>query len=190
MLERMHTAARDGGLCQQRAGAVRCCARAHGACFTDARCSKLRPIIGLDARQHGSAARCMPPPPPAHSPRVPQAAAAARVAGKDSMCDAARKGDVSLVGDHILADDQSVNTKDSGYDPPLHARLKMGAQVLFRFGRFNSLVLVVDPLRSICLPLEVTSRLVDCSWKRKLTWGPKSNPSSWGSPETATVVAG
>ena len=84
-----------------------------------------------------------------------------------------------------------VNAKCNRYDPPsLLARLKMGAQVLFYFGRFNSLVLVVESLRSIILPLEVTSRLVDCLWRRKLTWGPKSNPSSWGSPETATVVAG
>ena len=128
----------------------------------------------------------MPPPPPAHSFRVPQAAAAARVAGKDSVWAAAEKGDTSLVGDHVLADDKCVNAKDYRYDPPLAPspspilkdfslspplleRLKMGAQVLFFFGRFNSLVLVVDTLRSICLPLEVTSRPVDCSWKRKLT---------------------
>jgi hypothetical protein len=31
--------------------------------FADARCSKLRPIIGLDARQHDGLARCMLPPP-------------------------------------------------------------------------------------------------------------------------------
>jgi hypothetical protein len=47
--------------------------------------------------------------------------------------------------------------------------LKMGAQVLFYSGRFNSLVLVVNTLRSIGLPKKVTSRLVDFSWKRKLT---------------------
>jgi hypothetical protein len=41
-----------------------------------------------------------------------------------------------------------VNAKGSGYDPPLLARLKMGAQVLFYFGRFNFLVLVVEGLRS------------------------------------------
>ncbi len=62
-----------------------------------------------------------------------------------------------------------VNGKNYLYDPPLLARLKMGAQVLFYFGRFNSIVLVVDALRSISLPLEVTSRLVDFSWRRKLT---------------------
>ena len=53
-----------------RARCSGCCARARGACFADARCSKLRPIIGLDARQHGSAARCIPPPPPGHSRSV------------------------------------------------------------------------------------------------------------------------
>ena len=126
----------------------------------------------------------MPPPPPAHSPRVPQAAAAARVAGKDSVWAAAEKGNTSLVRDHVLADDKCVNAKDYRYDPPPapspspilkdfppspHARLKMGAQVLFYFGRFNSLVLVVEGLRSIILPKEVTSRLVDFSWRRKLT---------------------
>ena len=62
-----------------------------------------------------------------------------------------------------------VNAKDDWYNPSPHARLKMGAQVLFYLGRFNSLVLVVEPLRSIGLPVEVTSRLVDCSWRRKLT---------------------
>ncbi len=46
-----------------------------------------------------------------------------------------------------------VNAKDDEYDPPLLARLKMGAQVLFYSGRFNSLVLVVETLRSIGLPL-------------------------------------
>ncbi len=88
------------------------CAAAHGRValvLLTRCCSKLRPIIGLDARQHSSAARCMPPALPAHSPRVPQAAAAARVAGKGSVCDAAEKDDTSLVGDHVLADDKCVN---------------------------------------------------------------------------------
>ena len=53
-----------------------------------------------------------------------------------------------------------VNAKGYEYDPP-YARLKMGAQVLFYFGRFNSLVLAVDGLRSMSLPKKVTSRLVD-----------------------------
>ncbi len=38
----------------------------------------------------------------------------------------------------------------------------MGAHVSFYSGRFNSLVLVVESLRSIGLPKKVTSRLVDC----------------------------
>ncbi len=50
-----------------------------------------------------------------------------------------------------------VNAKDGRHDLPLHARLNMGAQVLFYFGRFNSLVLVVETLLSMCLPEEVTS---------------------------------
>ena len=103
------------------------------ACFTDARCcSKLGAIIRLDAPQHGSADRCIPPPTPAHSPRIPQAAAAARVAGKGDVLKAARIGDTSLVGDHFLADAECVNRKDSWlYDPAppppphTHTRLKM-----------------------------------------------------------------
>ena len=114
-------------------------------------------------------ARCMPPPPPAHPPRVPQAAAAARVAGKDDVWTAATKGDTSLVGDHVLADAKCVNKTEWPYDPPLHERLKMGALVSFYFGRFNSLVLVVETLRSISLPVEGTLRLADCLWRRNLT---------------------
>ncbi len=115
-------------------------------------------------------ANTQPSPPPAHFPRVPQAAAAARVAVKGSVWGAAKKGDTSLVGDHVLADNKCVNAKNDEYDPPpLLARLKMGAQVLFYFGRFKSLVLVVESLHSMSLPMAVTSRLVDCSWRRKLT---------------------
>ena len=62
-----------------------------------------------------------------------------------------------------------VNAKDKEYDPPLHARLRMSAQVLFYFERFNSLVLVVETLRSISLPVEGTLRLADCLWRRNLT---------------------
>ena len=62
-----------------------------------------------------------------------------------------------------------VNAKGNEYDPPPLARLKMGAQVLFYFGRFNSLGLVVEGLRFITLPEKDMSRLVDCSWRRKLT---------------------
>ncbi len=53
-----------------------------------------------------------------------------------------------------------VNAEDGQYDPPLNARLKMGAQVLFYFGRFqgfNSVVLLVDSLRSLGLHLNVTT---------------------------------
>ena len=67
-------------------------------------------------------------------------------------------------------------------------RLKMGAQVLFCVGRFNSLVLVVEALRSIGLPVEVTSRLVDCSWKRKLTLTQK--PTSTTPPLLARLKMG
>ena len=47
---------------------------------------------------------------------VPQAAAAARVAGKKDIVEAARLGDISLVADHIAADSSSVHKKDSEYD--------------------------------------------------------------------------
>jgi hypothetical protein len=97
-----------------------------------------------------------------------QAAAAARVAGKCGVCVAAKKGDTSLVGDHVLADAKCVNKDKSGHDP-LHARLKMAAQVLLYFGRFNSLSLAVDGLRSFGLLQMATSRFVDCLWRRKLT---------------------
>ena len=43
---------------------------------------------------------------------VPQAAAAARVAGKSDIITAARDGDISLVSDHIAADSSSVHKKD------------------------------------------------------------------------------
>jgi hypothetical protein len=43
---------------------------------------------------------------------VPQAAAAARIAGKPDIIRAARNGDISLVGDHITADPSSVHQKD------------------------------------------------------------------------------
>ena len=43
---------------------------------------------------------------------VPQAAAAARVAGKSDIHTAARDGDISLVSDHIAADSSSVHKKD------------------------------------------------------------------------------
>ncbi len=72
----------------------------------------------------------------------------------------------------------TLTRKPTGTTPPLLARLKMGAQVLFYSGRFNSLVLVVETLRSIILPLEVTSRLVDCSWKRKLTLTQKTTSTT------------
>jgi hypothetical protein len=47
---------------------------------------------------------------------VPQAAAAARVAGKNDIFTAAQDGDISLVLDHIAADSSSVHKKDSQYD--------------------------------------------------------------------------
>ena len=63
----------------------------------------------------------------------------------------------------------TLTQKPTSTTPPLLARLKMGAHVLFYFGRFNSLVLVVETLRSISLPVEGTLRLADCLWRRNLT---------------------
>ncbi len=59
----------------------------------------------------------------------------------------------------LLEAKADVNAKNNMYDPPLHARLKMGAQVLFYFGRFNSLVLVVDGLRSNVPSSRIKARL-------------------------------
>jgi hypothetical protein len=56
--------------------------------------------------------------PPLTPPRVAQAAAAARVTGKGNVCDAAEKGDTSLVGDHVVLDPECVNERDWLYDPP------------------------------------------------------------------------
>jgi hypothetical protein len=58
---------------------------------------------------------------PTHVPQAaaaasPQAAAAARIAGKRDIITAAKYGDISLVGDHITADPSSVNKKDTEYD--------------------------------------------------------------------------
>ena len=88
----------------------------------DACCSKLALIIGLNARQHSSAARCIPPPPPAHTPRIAQTAPAARIAAKDNhvndyhnVVTAARCGNFCRVADYVLADPECVNTRCSKY---------------------------------------------------------------------------
>ena len=57
---------------------------------------------------------------PTHVPQAaaavtPQAAAAARIAGKPDIITAARNGDISLVGDHITAQPSSIHQKDSEY---------------------------------------------------------------------------
>ena len=87
--------------------------------FTDARCSAFR----FDARGPGmeppAAASCARSP-SAHSPRILQAAAAARIVGKPGIHTAAENGDVALVRDHIIADPACVQLKDPnhyGYDP-------------------------------------------------------------------------
>ncbi len=69
----------------------------------------------------------------------------------------------------LLEAKADVNAKADEYDPPPTCALEMRAQALLYFGRFNSLVLVVEGLRFIGLPFLVTLRLVDCSWRRKLT---------------------
>jgi hypothetical protein len=45
-----------------------------------------------------------------------QAAAAARIAGKPNIIEAAVKGDISLVGDHIAAEPSSIHQRNSEYD--------------------------------------------------------------------------
>ena len=51
---------------------------------------------------------------PTHAYR--QAAAAARIVGKDDVIDAARSGNIELVKDHVMADAGCVLQADSGYD--------------------------------------------------------------------------
>ncbi len=85
--------------------------------FTDACCSAFR----FDARGPGlapSAAASCARSLPAHSPRISQAAAAARIVGKPGIHTAAENGDVALVRDHIVADPACLHLKDQwGYDP-------------------------------------------------------------------------
>jgi hypothetical protein len=45
--------------------------------------------------------------------RISQAAAAARIVGKDDVIDAAEMGDFELVKDHVLADAGCVHKTDS-----------------------------------------------------------------------------
>jgi hypothetical protein len=52
------------------------------------------------------------PPPRVSATHVPQAAAAARIVGQPDILAAARNGNLSLVKDHVLADETSVNKKD------------------------------------------------------------------------------
>ena len=47
---------------------------------------------------------------------VAAAAAAARIAGKPDIIEAAKSGDAALVQDHVIADAASVNTRDGRYD--------------------------------------------------------------------------
>jgi hypothetical protein len=49
-----------------------------------------------------------------------QAAAAARIAGKDDIWKAAEKGDFALVRDHVTADPVSVHNKNEKCCPPLN----------------------------------------------------------------------
>ena len=98
--------------------------------FSDGRCS----TFGFDARGPGmappAAASC-PRSPPAHSPRILQTAAAARI-GKRGIMQAAENGDVALVCDHIVVDSACVHLKDFdavGYDQHVagydHANMKI-----------------------------------------------------------------
>ena len=51
---------------------------------------------------------------------IPQAAAAAFIAGKPDIFTAAETGNISLVGHHVTAQPSCVNAKDSLYDTALH----------------------------------------------------------------------
>jgi hypothetical protein len=57
-----------------------------------------------------------------------QAAAAARIAGKPSIIEAAKSGDIGLVRDHVTADPACIHKRIDGYrNPPEHAHLKLHA---------------------------------------------------------------
>jgi hypothetical protein len=55
-------------------------------------------------------------------PRHRQAAAAARIAGKPDVIEAAKSGNIELVKDHVVADAGCVHKADSGYVCQLLAR--------------------------------------------------------------------
>ncbi len=74
----------------------------------------------LEARQQDSAVSCIPPSLPAHSPLIAQAAAAARVADKGTVFDAAKYGNFALVQDHLTADASCVGRRDVYECSPLH----------------------------------------------------------------------
>ncbi len=61
---------------------------------------------------------CLSPSSPAHFFRFFQAAAAARIVGKVSVLVAAERGNLPLIGDHIIADPKCVFLRNDGYTTP------------------------------------------------------------------------
>jgi hypothetical protein len=97
----------------------------------DACCS----TFGWEARRQ-QLPHLSPPPPPPHCFRIPQAAAAARIAGKPDVINAAEMGNIELVKDHVVADAGCVLKADSRYVCQLLPRAAAAHAAAFNFSNF------------------------------------------------------
>jgi hypothetical protein len=126
-------AACDGELCLQSENAVVALQeRAMLVLLTCAAANIADYRVGCTpARQHDSAVCCIPPPLCTYSPRIAQAAAAARLAGKDNVLNAAARATLlhSLEIKFLWIPDET--TREANGMNPLHVRLKKMAQLLF-----------------------------------------------------------
>jgi hypothetical protein len=104
---------------------------------------------------------------------IPQAAAAARIVGQPDIITAVGTGNLSLVKDHVLADETSVNKKDSLYItlvPPQKVQLLYPNLVSFFFNFSTHLIVFsVVTLHYISLPLMAILQFANSSFYRKPT---------------------
>ena len=84
-------------------------------------------------KRAASSCRISPPPP---CFRILQAAAAARIAGKPDVIDAAMNGNIELVKDHVVADAGCVLKADGLYVCQLLARAAAAHAAPFNFSNF------------------------------------------------------